>query len=964
MLNMPPPAPSPTARPRTTSTRSRVAGGAAVLALATLLGSAALPASLNLPTAAAAENPSGNRVLTIDSDAAGPEISPTQYGIFYEDINQAADGGLYAELIRNRSFEFSRVDHSSFNSMTAWDIAQRGGSEGTATVVDDAQRLNEMNRNYLSLNLTKTAVNGGTAIRNTGFSGGQAYEAGKSYNYSVFARTTAPEGTPLSVNLENAAGDVLGTTAVTVKGDGWAKYTAQVTATASTTSGRLTTIATGTGELKLDMISLFPQDTFMGRENGLRQDLAQKVADLDPGFLRFPGGCVTNTGGTYGAYTEANGFPRDRVYQWKETIGPVESRPANKNFWGYNQTYGLGYMEYFEYAEDMKSEPLPVVSVGLTACGQENYASDADVDRYVQDTLDLIEFANGGIDTVWGAKRAELGHPEPFNLKYIGLGNEEGYAKYFENFPKFRDAITAKHPEIKIIGTSGAISSGQWFDDLWDYSREQKMDMVDEHYYNDPEWFLRNTTRYDSYDRNDPKVFLGEYASKGNGVNNALAEAAYMTGLERNADVVQMASYAPLLAAEGHTQWTPDMIFFDNGKSWTTPNYDVQKLFMNNVGNSVVPSKITAAPVVQTPMTGKVGLSTWLTSAAYDDVSVTAADGTVLMTDDFSNGTDQWTGNGNGNWAVADGAYVQGSTTTENTMITAGDSSWNNYTFETKATKLAGAEGFLVGFGVEGNDDYYWWNLGGFNNTRSLVEKATGGTKTNVLEKNTRIVTGQSYDIKVEVTGRTANLYLDGELWGTINEEAVDPVYQVVTQDDATGDTVVKVVNAAPYSAKVDVKVGGGLKVAAEASVTTLVGTSPTNMNQSETVFAAASNAFTYQFEPSSVTFLRLKSATDVPEPTETPAPSESPDPTTSPEPSDVGSTPAPTPSAGGTPPGAGTPAGTKTAASSSAGDNSRDDNLAQTGTTAAALAWLAGGLALAGLGIVVIGRRRASRHQ
>ncbi|MFC8302998.1 alpha-L-arabinofuranosidase C-terminal domain-containing protein [Specibacter sp. NPDC057265] len=951
---------TPPVRPRTAGPRARISGGAAFLALATVLGSATLPASLSLQPAVAVDDPSGNRVLTIDSDAIGPDISPTQYGIFYEDINQAADGGLYAELVRNRSFEFSSVDHASFNALTAWDISPRGGAEGTATVVDDAQRLNEMNRNYLNLNLSRAAGNGGMAVRNTGFSGGQAYEAGKSYNYSVFARTTAPEGTPLTINLENAPGDVLGTAPITVKGDSWVKYTAEVTATASTTSGRLTTLAGGTGQVRLDMISLFPQDTFMGRENGLRKDLAQKVADLDPGFLRFPGGCVTNTGGNYGAYTEANGFPRDRVYQWKETIGAVESRPANKNFWGYNQTYGLGYMEYFEFAEDMNSEPLPVVSVGLTACGQENYASDADVARYVQDTLDLIEFANGGVDTVWGAKRAELGHPEPFNLKYIGLGNEEGFPKYFENFPKFRDAISAKYPEIKIIGTSGAFSSGQWFDDLWDYSREQDMDLVDEHYYNDPEWFLQNTTRYDSYDRKDPKVFLGEYASKGNGVNNALAEAAYMTGLERNADMVQMASYAPLLAAQGNTQWSPDMIFFDNGKSWTTPNYDVQKMFMNNVGTSVVPSKLTAAPVVQTPITGKVGLSTWLTSAAYDDVVVTAADGTVLLQDDFSNGAGQWTGNGNGSWAVTDGAYVQGSTTAENTLVTAGDASWNNYTFQTKATKLAGAEGFLIGFGVEGQDDYYWWNLGGFNNTRSLVEKATGGTKTNVLEKDTRIVDGQSYDIKIEVTGRTANLYLDGELWGTVNEEAVDPVYQVVTQDEATNETLVKVVNAAPHSATVDIKVDGSMKVATDASVSTLVGTSPTNMTQSETVFAAAGNEFTYQFEPSSVTFLRLKAAADGNVPGE------------SPEPSATATTPATTPATVPATVPATTPAGgadTSTPAETAAGTptpagGSASGDLAHTGSTAATLLWLSGGLALAGLGAVLMGRRRTRRHQ
>ena len=343
------------------------------------------------------------------------------------------------------------------------------------------------------------------------------------------------------------------------------------------------------------MVSLMPTDRWVGPVNGksvLRKDLAEKIAAMNPGFLRFPGGCVTNVG-TFRTYEESGYTDRRRTYQWKETIGPVEERPANWNFWGYNQSYGIGYLEYFELAEDLGAEPLPVVSVGANGCGGAGIPEMHDpalIDRWVDDTVDLIEFANGGTDTEWGAKRAALGHPEPFGLDMIGLGNEENTTTFEQNFPEFRDAIAAKYPEIKIISNSGPDSSGARFDTLWDFNRAQDVDLVDEHYYRDPQWFLENNARYDSYDREGPKVFLGEYASRGNTMYNALAEASYMTGLQRNADVVRLASYAPLLSNESHVQWNPDAIWFDNDESWETPNWEVQKLFGNNVGDEVVPS--------------------------------------------------------------------------------------------------------------------------------------------------------------------------------------------------------------------------------------------------------------------------------------------------------------------------------------------------------------------------------------
>ena len=399
-----------------------------------------------------------------------------------------------------------------------------------------------------------------------------------------------------------------------------------------------------TGAAALDEVSLFPRDTYKNQPNGLRKDLAEKIAALKPGFVRFPGGCLVNTGSMQD-YSEASNWQRKRSYQWKDTIGPVEERATNANFWGYNQSYGLGYYEYFRFSEDIGAMPLPVVPALVTGCGQ-NKATDDDalLKRHIQDALDLIEFANGPATSEWGKVRARMGHPKPFHLTHIGVGNEENLPnEFFERFQQFRAAIEAKYPDITVVSNSGPDDSGTTFDTAWKLNREANVDLVDEHYYNTPNWFLQNNDRYDSYDRNGPKVFLGEYASQGNAWKNGLSEAAFMTGLERNADVVKLASYAPLLANEDYVQWRPDMIWFNNRASWNSANYEVQKLFMTNVGDRVVPSRPPDHADVSGPITGAVGLSTWATSAAYDDVKVTSADGSTLLNDDFSGDASQWT---------------------------------------------------------------------------------------------------------------------------------------------------------------------------------------------------------------------------------------------------------------------------------------------------------------------------------
>ncbi|MFF3494103.1 alpha-L-arabinofuranosidase C-terminal domain-containing protein [Streptomyces sp. NPDC002795] len=816
--------------------------GAAVGSL--LVGTAVLPSS-----AAGADTKADvtDYSVTVDPSRSGAAIDDTMYGVFFEDINRAADGGLYAELVQNRSFEYSTADNNGYTPLTAWKTS------GTAEVADDDGRLHARNRNYLSLNA-------GSSATNSGYGTGYTLKKGEAYDFSVWARGASE----LTVTLGDADGALATPRKLRTRG-GWSQYRATFTPRQDTTTGRLS-VAT-TKDAALDMVSLFPRDTYKGRKNGLRKDLADKVADLQPGFVRFPGGCLVNTGSMKG-YDEASGYERKRSYQWKDTVGPVEQRATNANFWGYNQSYGLGYYEYFQFAEDVGAMPLPVVPALVTGCG-ENKATDDDalLKRHIQDTLDLIEFANGPTSTKWGKLRAEMGHPKPFRLTHLAVGNEENLPnEYMARFKQFRAAIEAKNPGVTVISNSGPDDSGSTFDTAWKLNKDAKVDMVDEHYYNSPQWFLQNNERYDSYDRQGPKVFLGEYASLGNQWSNAMSEAAYMTGLERNADLVKLASYAPLFARTDTVQWKPDMIWFNDQKSWGSADYEVQKLFMRNVGDRVVPSSATATPSTLEPITGAVGLSTWATSAAYDDVKVTGADGKALLSDDFSGDAAQWTGTSSGSWNVQDGQYVQSDAAAENTLVTAGDPSWQNYDLHVKATKKSGKEGFLVAFGVKDTGNHYWWNLGGWNNTQSAVEQTVNGGKSTLLSKAGSIETGRAYDIDIKVRGRQVTLYLDGQEWGSFKDDKpAEPFRQVVTKDQRTGDLIVKVVNAQDTAARTKVDLGGA-DVADSAAVTTLTAAPDAENTATDrpvkpvtSRFDGVADRFTYTFPGNSVTFLRVK---------------------------------------------------------------------------------------------------------
>ena len=524
--------------------------------------------------------------MTVDVASPTAEIQPTMYGVFFEDINFGADGGLYAELVKNRSFEFPQP-------FTGWTVL------GNVTVMDESPAF-DRNPHYVRV------VNDGRLLRagldNDGFRG-IGLKNGKEYRFSVYARVPNGGSAKVAIEFINSGGENPVKGEITVTGNNWEKYTVVLKSNFTDAHARLRVLLPDKGTtVDMDHISLFPVDTWKGRENGLRADLAQAINDLNPGVFRFPGGCII----------EGNSLATR--YQWKNSVGPVENRPLNENRWNYTfkhkafpdyfQSLGMGFYEFFLFSEDIGAEPLPVISCGLSCQYESNEVVPLDqLQPYIQDALDLIEFANGDTTSTWGKVRAQMGHPAPFNLKMIGVGNEQWDKVYVERLELFTKAIREKYPEIKIVGSSGPEAAGEKFDYLWPEMKRVGVDLVDEHYYKEPEWFLANAARYDGYDRKGPKVFAGEYAAhdhptgKNNNWRAALSEAAFMTGLERNADVVHMATYAPLLAHFDAWQWNPDLIWFDNMQLLRTPNYYVQQMYGMNAGDQVLPLEMDGKPV-------------------------------------------------------------------------------------------------------------------------------------------------------------------------------------------------------------------------------------------------------------------------------------------------------------------------------------------------------------------------------
>ena len=536
-------------------------------------------------------------------------ISSNLFGIFIEDLNYTADGGLYAEMVQNRSFEYTPSDvdlhlyykKGQWHPFTAWEFLKAGNAIATLSI-ETASPLNDNNRHYVTVNV-HTVGKQGAGLRNTGYHG-MVVEKGAKYLFSMHMRSYQQGRVTIRLVERDS---VLAESAIPIEGEGWVKYETELVACNDSKHAALEVLLQQEGRADIDMVSLFPEQTFKMRRNGLRTDLAQTLADLNPAFVRFPGGCLTHGDGI------------SNIYRWKNTIGPIEERVEDYNIWNYRQSMGLGFYEYFLFCEDIGAKPLPVLAAGVSCqnsartrgTGQQAIPME-EMDEYVQDMLDLIEYANGDTTTIWGRKRAEAGHPEPFGLEYIGIGNEDHISpKFKERFGMIQKAIKEYYPEIKVIGTVGPQPDDEDWREGWKFARETAPDLVDEHYYRPPQWFLNNLHRYDNYNREEPKVYVGEYASRGNSMFNAIAEAAYLTALERNGDVVQMTSYAPLMARVGDTQWNPDLIYFDKEGVYPTVNYHVQRLFSCNSGNryiSDVVKGIETASCVRDTRTGAVVL--------------------------------------------------------------------------------------------------------------------------------------------------------------------------------------------------------------------------------------------------------------------------------------------------------------------------------------------------------------------
>jgi len=521
----------------------------------------------------------------IDVTTTGSKtISDMLIGVFFEDINYSADGGMYAELIQNRDFEYTLSDKEgkdkNWNSRTAWKLKR----EGASWTIDSLAPIHPNNKHYSKLELENPRA----VLANEGFDG-IALKEGDKYYFSLFSRVLKGKGGRILVRLVDKDGKVCGEAALNSTSADWKKQEIVLTSTQTVGEAQLEIHPQFVGTIAMDMISLFPQKTFKGRRNGLRPDLAQAIADIKPRFMRFPGGCLAHGGGL------------DNMYRWKNTIGPLEARKPQPNIADYHQSAGLGYLEYFQFCEDIGAEPLPVVAAGVpcqnSPRGQQGGIPMNQMDDYVQEVLDLIEWANGSVNTKWGKIRAELGHPKPFNLKYLGLGNEDQISDVFEErFTMIYKAVKAKYPEITVIGTSGPNSEGTDYQEGWQVANKLGIPMVDEHNYQAVGWFLHNQHYYDRYDRSKSKVYLGEYAARaaqGPNLESALAEALHLTNLERNGDVVSMASYAPLLAKEGHTTWNPDLIYFNNTEIKPTVGYYVQKLYGQNSGDQYLPASVS-----------------------------------------------------------------------------------------------------------------------------------------------------------------------------------------------------------------------------------------------------------------------------------------------------------------------------------------------------------------------------------
>ena len=708
------------------------------------------------------------------------------FGLFFEDLNHAADGGLYAEMVQNRSFEYCEIDREDYHALTAWEKNSVLHWE-----IHTAEPMNQKNPHYLHVE-TKA----GGYIANSGYNSGISLEKGENYEFSLWAR--CPKGDQIKVkisvagdsnsicerNTENS-GAICTSEYILVNGDYWKKYQISLHAAETTYNGKLYLIFENAGCCELDMISLFPKDTFRGRKNGLRKDIAQALCEMHPKFLRFPGGCLTHIG-------SLDENARDSMYRWKNTIGPIEERPSKRNSWGYNQTLGLGYYEYFLFCEDIGAKPLPVLPGGFNPHAGEGVPLDK-IDAWVQEALDLIEFANGTADTKWGSVRAQMGHEQPFGLEYLAIGNEEIGNGFYERYPYFHKAIRERYPQIKIINSAGPFSVGEGYEAGWASAAKYGSDLIDEHYYCSPEWFLANMHHYEDYDDKGTGVFLGEYASEGNTFYNALIEAAYMTHLERSR-AVRLACYAPMLCNVDYVNWKPDLLWFDNHRILKTPNYYVQKLFMNYQGTEEIAFCTEELNEVirlmeREKLDGDISIRGNDIVGEINNVHITNLD-EELRTE------------------MSDFAVNE-----DNAEYHLVHLNCRHYILEFSFKRTAGKKGLKIFFGKRNADNYFCWEFGGWDNWDCNVVSAEN-RKSSVISHRIFSVDEKEYHLKLEVDGCHIKTWINSEKFNdtVYRLPELEELYIAASKDKKNGTTILKAVNLTGDEKKVKLCIEGSTK--------------------------------------------------------------------------------------------------------------------------------------------------------
>lgn len=770
-------------------------------------------------------------------------VSPDLYGIFFEDINNAADGGIYAELIRNRSFEDDNKD------IPTWSVC--GASHKLVT----KGLLNKVQGHALELTFAGKQLQ---TLTNDGFWGINAVQ-GRPYKLSLWIKGKY-NGT-VKAQLVSADGKtVLAETPVNGKVTGkWQKLTAEMMSAGNDAKAKFQLVFNGKGTVTLDVVSLFPP-TFKNRPNGLRPDLAEMLYNLHPKFVRFPGGCFVE-----GQESPANAF------HWEKTIGPIEEREGHKNVnWGYRTTDGIGFDEYLQMAEDFGAKPLYVVNVGLWHGGKTPVDS---LQPWIDETLNALEYANGDVTTKYGALRAKNGHPAPYNIEYLEIGNENNQPDpalqsdhYYERFKKFKDAILAKYPKMHLIGNVVA-----WGDDNPKWGSEEPVELLDEHYYRNPSWFTNAFHKYDSYERGKHGIYVGEYAvTQGFGnmgsLEAALGEGVYMMGMENNSDVVKMASYAPIFANLNRRVWAPDMIQFVSDRVFGTPSYYVQNVMFNNIGDKVLNVTVDNPYSYDVdyklkPEICQVGVGTWATQCSFKDASLT--DNGKTLTGETVKDI-----NIKGDWTEANGELSQ--TSNEDATIRLNPVRFNaqNYTYKVRARKNSGDEGFLIIFNYVDPKNYCWLNIGGWGNTQHGIEQIVNGGKGQMAIASGHVETGKWYDVELNVKGDSVYAKLDGkQIFATRLKPNVTPgFFATATKDSKTGEIILKIANTNIEGTTAKISLDGKtIKNAKLIRLTAKNGSEendidhPTNVYPTTTVIPVNSDSIELEIPASSLNILRMK---------------------------------------------------------------------------------------------------------